>query len=110
MSKKELECKMSRVFEVLGNPLKYKIFLKVFESGKNCNLPKQEGHTANCVSGLMKELDLPQSTVSMYMKDLEEAELIECIKKGKFLYCRPNKKTLLEVKEFTDNLLNQLHY
>lgn len=108
MRKQETLLTINRVFEVLGNPLKFKIFLKILEEGCDCDIKEQTGLTGNCVSGLMKELNLPQSTVSMYLKDLEAAEIIVCEKNGKFLYCKPNKTMMITLKSFIDSAVKQI--
>ena len=110
MKRAEKLSKISRAFELLGNPLRFRIFLKVLEEGCDCNFEKQSSVASNCVSSLMKELNMPQSTVSTYLKDLADAELIECEKQGRFLYCRPNRETLVLIKSFVDSSLSQINF
>ena len=94
---------VQNAFDLLGNPLRFQIFLKILKEGCDCNLETQEGLKGNCVSGVMQDLKLPQSTVSSYIKDLENWGLIECQKNGKYLYCKPKKETLLALKSFIDS-------
>lgn len=110
MKRSEFFRKINRAFELLGNPLRMQIFLKVLNEGCDCNIKTQKGYTGNCVSGIVKELRIPQSTASTYLKDLEEGELIECEKNGKFVYCRPNKKMLTALKSFIDGSISQIRY
>lgn len=110
MKREEMIGKVGRAFELLGNPLRLKIFLKVLSEGCDCDLDAQEGFAGNCVSSVMKDLDLPQSTVSTYLKDLAEGGLIECRKKGKFLYCRPSRQGLIAMKSFVDGALAQVKF
>ncbi len=110
MNREETIKQINRAFELLGNPLRLKIFLKILSEGCDCDINNQEGYTGNCVSGIVKDLKLPQSTASTYIKDLSDAKLIECKKNGKFLYCRPNKKTLTNIKSFIDSCISQLRY
>lgn len=110
MKREELLNTVGRSFELLGNPLRLKIFLKILSEGCDCDLSAQEGFTGNCVSSVMKDLDLPQSTVSTYIKDLADAGLVECQKKGKFLYCRPSREALVNLKSFVDGALAQVKY
>lgn len=102
--------KINKAFELLGNPLRMKIFLKILQEGCNCDINSQSGYTGNCVTGIMKDLKLPQSTVSSYLKDLQNAGIIECAKNGKYLYCRPNKETMIALKSFIDSALSQIKY
>lgn len=78
------------------------------EEGCDCDLDTQQGYTGNCVTGVMEELKLPQSTVSTYVKELEKGGLIECQKNGKYVYCRPKKEGLIVLKSFIDSSLSQL--
>lgn len=108
MKREQFFLKISKAFELLGNPLRMKIFLKILSEGCDCDINSQSGYTGNCVSGIMKDLRLPQSTASTYIKDLESAGIIDCNKNGKYLYCRPNKETMITLKSFIDSALSQI--
>lgn len=110
MKRKEVIDQVNRAFELLGNPLRLKIFLKILSEGCDCDIESQSGYSGNCVTGVMKELGLPQSTVSTYIKELADGGLIECKKNGKFLYCRIKRKTLILLKSFIDSSISQLKY
>jgi DNA-binding transcriptional ArsR family regulator len=110
MKRIEFLNKVNRAFELLGNPLRLKIYMRILAEGCDCDFKTQKGETGNCVSGLMKDLSMPQSTISTYIKELADGDLIECRKKGKYLYCRPNKKTLIAIKSFIDGSLSQIIY
>jgi len=110
MKRDEFIQKINRAFELLGNPLRLKIFLKILQEGCDCDINSQSGYTGNCVTGIMKDLRLPQSTVSSYIKDLQDAKIIDCSKNGKYLYCRPNKETITNLKSFIDSALSQITY
>lgn len=97
-------------FEVLGNPLKLQIFISILSEGCECNFDDSEGIEANCVKGIMEALDLPQSTVSTYIKELSNAGLIECQKKGRIVYCRPSREGLAKVKGFIDGALAHIKF
>lgn len=98
---------VQQAFDLLGNPLRFAIFMKIAEQGCDCDLDSQQGYTGNCVTGVMRELNIPQSTASSYIKDLENWGLIECKKNGKFVYCRSRKDTLIVMKSFIDSCLAQ---
>jgi len=110
MKRVEFIQKINRAFELLGNPLRLKIFLKILSEGCDCDINSQSGYTGNCVTGIMKDLKLPQSTVSTYIKDLQNAKIIDCSKNGKYLYCRPNKEAIVNLKSFIDSALSQIKY
>jgi DNA-binding transcriptional ArsR family regulator len=108
MNKQDITLKLAEIMEVLGNPLRMQIYLSVLKAGCNCDIKEQSGETGNCIKSIMKELKLPQSTVSTYVKDLERVGLVESYKKGKFLYCAPSKKALVQLKNFTDSAILQI--
>lgn len=98
---------VQQAFDLLGNPLRFAIFLKIAEQGCDCDLDGQKGYTGNCVTGVMKELDIPQSTASSYINDLAHSGLIECKKNGKFHYYRPKRETLIAMKSFIDKVVER---
>lgn len=97
--------KLQRYFDLLGNPLRFQIFQTILKQGCGYDIETQSGKTGNCVSGIMTNLNLPQSTVSTHIKELVDGGLIDCNKKGKYLYCRPNKQSLEIMKRFVDQSL-----
>ncbi len=110
MNRTETINQVNRTFELLGNPLRLNIFLKILTEGCDCDISNQSGYTGNCVSAIVKDLNLPQSTVSTYIKELADAGVIECKKNGKYLYCRPSKNALTNAKSFIDSCVSQLRY
>ena len=103
MKRQQFYHSVSRSMDLLGNPLRLQIFLKILQEGCDCDINTQKGFSGNCVSGVMDDLKLPQSTVSSYIKDLEDGGLIECKKNGKFVYCRPNKEALVALKSLSNS-------
>lgn len=107
MKREDTYKQIQNAFDLLGNPIRFQIFLKIAREGCDCDIDSQSGYRGNCVTGVMKELHLPQSTVSSYIKDLENWGLIECKKNGKFVYCKPKKETLLAMKSFIDSAIGE---
>lgn len=99
---------VQEVFDILGNPLRFQIYLKILKEGCDCNLDDQIGYKGNCVSAVMEDLKIPQSTASSYLKDLENWGLIECKKNGKYVYCKPKKETLVTLKSFIDSAVKDM--
>ena len=99
--------KTTRTFELLGNPLRMKIFMAILNEGCKCQVGKEEGCTGNCVSGIMEKLSLPQSTVSSYIKDLESTGVVVCKKKGKYVYCYVCGDCLTAIKKFIDSAVEK---
>ncbi|MBI3955782.1 winged helix-turn-helix transcriptional regulator [Candidatus Gottesmanbacteria bacterium] len=106
MNKQLIFKTVQQAFDLLGNPLRFAIFMKIAREGCDCDLDSQKGYSGNCVTGVMKDLKIPQSTASSYIKDLENGGLIECKKNGKFLYCRPKRETFIAMKSFIDGVLS----
>lgn len=110
-NRRETQEKLEKTFESLANPLRMKLFMQILQDGCECTFEENpQAMEATCVKGLMVALDMPQSTVSTYLKDLEEAGLIECRKQGRNLFCRPNRTALLDLKIFADGALKQIRY
>ncbi len=108
MNKKGIYQNIQKSFANLANPLKFKIFLKILQEGCDCDINNQQGFTGNCVTNISESLNIPQSTVSSYIRSLQNSGLIECKKNGKFLYCKPSKETLINIKSFIDSGLTQI--
>lgn len=110
-TREETTSKLEKIFEALANPLRMKLYLQILKEGCDCTFDDNtETVDATCVKGLMVSLDMPQSTVSTYLRDLEECGLIECRKQGRNLYCRPSRGAVLDVKVFIDSALKQIRY
>lgn len=105
--KQQVLHQLQECFARLGNPLKMEIFLKIAQEGCECDLESKSGYEGNCVTAIVKELGIPQSTASTYVKDLRDCGLIECKKKGKYLYCKPSKEALINIKSLVDGILIQ---
>ena len=56
----------------LSNPLKMEIFLKIVQEGCDCDAQQQEEIKGNCITSIVRALKIPQSTASMYIKDLRD--------------------------------------
>ena len=101
---------VGRAFELLGNPLRLQIFLKILAEGCDCDFGDRKGFAGNCVTSIVKNLKIPQSTVSTYIRDLVNGGLVECSRKGRYVYCRPSREMLVSLKSFVDGALGQVRY
>lgn len=110
-TRQEAASRLECAFETLANPLRMRLFTQILREGCECSFGQDEAAVEmTCVKGLMEALDMPQSTVSTYLKDLELSGLIECKKVGRNLYCRPSRSVLLDMKVFVDGALKQIRY
>ncbi|KXZ39089.1 transcriptional regulator, ArsR family [Alkalithermobacter thermoalcaliphilus JW-YL-7 = DSM 7308] len=53
-----------------------------------------------CACDIVQGLELTQPTVSHHMKILQQAGLVECQKKGKWIYYELNTKTIESICQF----------
>ena len=90
---------LSRVFKALGDANRMAIFqLLRSRCGEGCELTE---HSADrTVTEIAREFDLALSTVSHHLKELRNAGLIVCEKRGKQVYCQVNSGLLKDVGEF----------
>ncbi len=58
----------------------------------------------NSVSAIASRFDLSLSTVSHHLKELRNAGLIICEKRGQWVYCRPNPEVLKDIEGFLDDV------
>ena len=90
---------LARVFKALSDPNRLAILQLVRERGSACcgtgALPER-----GCVSEIAEEFDLALSTVSHHVKELKNAGLIQCVKRGQWVYCLPNLELLKKVSRF----------
>lgn len=88
---------LARVFKALSDPSRVAI-LQILRSacGGSCALP-EEGST---VTEIACCFDLALSTVSHHLKELRNAGLIDCVKRGQWVHCSANEATLERVARF----------
>jgi len=58
----------------------------------------------NSVSDIASRFDLSLSTVSHHLKELKNAGLIICEKRGQWVYCRPNPEVLKDIEGFLEDV------
>jgi ArsR family transcriptional regulator len=99
-----------KVFKAVSNPVRVKIMMWLREPNKNFppmeHLPEDErGKGYICVSSIQKKLGITQSTVSLYLIEMKQADLLISKRIGQWTYYRRNEKTLKELSYF---ILNEL--
>lgn len=57
-----------------------------------------------CACDIMHKLELTQPTISHHMKILEQSNLINSNKKGKWVFYSINQSTIFEIKDFLSKL------
>jgi ArsR family transcriptional regulator len=92
---------LSRIFKALSDPNRLAILQLLRQRcGKGCRFPAEE--EGNTVSEIAEEFRLSLSTVSHHLKELRNAGLIVCEKRGQWVYCAPNGEALRGVLEFIE--------
>jgi ArsR family transcriptional regulator len=88
---------MARMFKALGDPSR----LAIFELVRNCD---RDGCTdeeaANSLSEIAERFGLALSTVSHHVKELRDAGLIHCEKRGQKLHCWVDAAVLERLEQF----------
>lgn len=83
--------------------------LKVFKAlsnDKRLKIIDLIDHNNLCACKILEKIELSQSTVSHHMKILEDADLVNTKKDGKWRYYSINQQTFNELKAFFSKLEN----
>lgn len=90
---------LARVFKALSDENRLAIFELLRERCGPC-CPISEGRTGSYVTEIAEHFDLALSTVSHHLKELRNAGLIHCHKRGQWVYCTPNYEVLERIGAF----------
>lgn len=88
---------MAKVFKALGDPTRLAIYELIRESGTGTY---GEDEIENSISWIASRFDVSLSTVSHHIKELRNAGLIRCEKRGQTVYCSADAGLLEEVQRF----------
>jgi ArsR family transcriptional regulator len=86
---------VSSVLKALSNPNRLRMFLLVRDAS-----PDECTGVGLCVGDLADQLEISQSTVSHYLKELEHAGLVKLERSGKNVFCTAVCDPLSEVLDF----------
>lgn len=90
---------LAQIFKALSDPNRLAILQRIRDCcPKGCRVPSEEADTS--VSAIAGRFDLALSTVSHHLKELRNAGLICCEKRGQWVYCTPNEEVLRQLKKF----------
>jgi len=97
MTKRTAE--LARLFKALSDPNRLAILELIRERCPHgCRLSAEEDR--NSVSAIAERFHLALSTVSHHLKELRNAGLIRCQKRGQWVYCAPDDKALARIRRF----------
>ena len=92
---------LATIFKALSDPNRLAILQMLRdECGGECRFEAAEG--GKTVSEIAGCCDVGLSTVSHHLKELRQAGLIRCEKRGQWILCSPDPKALAAVKEFLE--------
>lgn len=89
---------LSRVFKALGDPTRLAIFEMVRASCGTEALSARE--LANSVSEIAGQFDVSLSTVSHHLKELRNAGLVRCERRGQHVFCSIDPEALALLERF----------
>jgi DNA-binding transcriptional ArsR family regulator len=88
---------LARIFKALGDENRLAIFQLIRERGGQS---RTEEEIANTISKIASEFDLSLSTVSHHIKELRNAGLIRCERRGQTVRCFADPETLQLLEAF----------
>ena len=92
---------LARVFKALSDPNRLAILQLLRERcGVGCRVPAEAER--NTVSEIAEEFHLSLSTVSHHLKELRNAGLIHCEKRGQWIFCAPNDDMMRSIRDFSE--------
>ena len=88
---------VARVFRALADPTR----LAIFQMVRGCRAEGcSQQDASNSISRIASHFDVSLSTVSHHMKELRNAGLIQCYRRGQTRYCAPDPAVLRLLEDF----------
>ncbi len=94
---REAGADLAAVFKALSDPTRLAIYQLIRAGGGSTY---SENQIENSISKIAANFRVSLSTVSHHIKELRNADLIRCEKRGQTVYCSPNSEILEEVERF----------
>ena len=91
---------LARMFSALGNPHRLAIFERLCRAEAE---RRRESGTELCVCAAAAGMGLSMSTISHHLKELRQAGLVTCQKRGQWVYCTVNQEALGLIQGFAGN-------
>ena len=90
---------LSPIFKALGDPSR----LAIYQLVRTCcseDAGRLPGDVRNSVTEIARQFDLSLSTVSHHLKELRNAGLITCERRGQHIFCYADPDVLAEIGQF----------
>lgn len=104
-----IDSNLPQTFNVLANPVRFKIYVEILSEACECNLDDQDHIWGNCVTQLAAKLNIPQSTISNHVKELINCRLIHTHKIGKRIYLFGEKDIYQKLTEFANFIKKEIN-
>ena len=82
---------MAKMFKALGDPVRLRLLSLITSAGSE-----------SCVCDLTTAFDLTGPTISHHLKVLREAGLVDCQRRGTWVYYRPRPDNLKQLSALLD--------
>lgn len=94
------EADLVRVFRALGDPNRLAIYQLVRSAPADDGMSPAD--LRNTVSEIARQFDLSLSTVSHHIRELRNAGLLRCERRGQHIHCHADPEMLALVGDFVD--------
>ncbi|MCG8572427.1 MAG: helix-turn-helix domain-containing protein [Spirochaetes bacterium] len=98
--------RLAKIFKALSNEQRLRLFQTIYSWQKDCNA---DDNSCNCCIPTEKTftraceiMDLSKSTISHHFKELQNANLISCYRRGQKMICEINQEIIEEIRNFLD--------
>jgi ArsR family transcriptional regulator len=92
---------LARAFKALGDPTRLAIF-ELVRARVDPAEGRSPGEIENSISQIASRFDLSLSTVSHHIKELRQAGLIRCDRRGQSIYCTVDPEVLEDLGRFLE--------
>lgn len=109
-SKKNLDAKkvsmarISSAFKALSNETRLAVFENIRLGQCKEALDEDNRPSVCCVASNFK---ISLSTISHHMKELRNAKLIDCERKGQSIFCQPNEETIKMMIDYLTSVMKK---
>lgn len=100
MAKNKKAAQLTKIFKALSNDNRLHIYTLVRQGAGQCCVVEGVGERCSCVCDIGDGTKLSLSTVSHHLKELRNAGLIRCEKRGQWVYCAVDPQALEVVEAF----------
>jgi len=102
--KTERMVRLSSVFKALSNETRLAVFENI-RLGQCKTMMNEDNRPSVCC--VASNFNISLSTISHHLKELRNAGLIDCERKGQSIFCKPNKETVKIIIEYLKSVMNK---